>query len=199
MLLASNRFSQLQTTIPLALTAAVVLLAATTAHAITVEMSSSTAPVGGTGSFDVFCTGTAGDTADFYSFDIQLAAPPGITFTAADVDTADPYIFGSVQDPPLIQSLTGNSLEVADSDSPSFQTVSGSDAFGLAHITYSVSLAATPATYIVSSPSSSIVAVAPSIGLDLFGTITVTVPEPATFALLAIAATNLLTRRRRRG
>jgi hypothetical protein len=194
--------SQLSVVRPLipTITAAFLLFAAIPTSAVTIQLLNSTAPAGGSGSFDVVCIGDTGLTADFSSFDMQIDAPPDITFTTANINTAAPYIFGSVQSPPFVKSLTAISLEVADSDVPVSQLVSGGQTFGFVHVDYSVASGTPAGPLPIGIQNSSFVLSGGddfSYTLDPNGQITVTVPEPIGLSILPLATLGLLARKRR--
>jgi hypothetical protein len=181
---------------------AILLSMATATRAIDIVGQNSTAPAGGTGSFDVNCLGTA-DPADVDGFSIEITVPTDITITSTSVDTADPYIFGSLQSPPFVQSMTSNSITVGDAFSNffSFTSVIEPDAFGLVDVDYSVAPGTLAGIYAVDYPMTTFDyanGVIGEFGFPNPSTITVTVPEPATLTMVPLAGTALLSRRRGR-
>src|ERR1700728_69917 len=181
---------------------ALLLSAATSARAMNIVEPISTAPAGGTGSFEVDCVGTS-QPAWLDGFSLDITVPTGITITSADIDTADPYVFGSVQSPPFVQSMTSDSVEVADSFPYylDYTAVDNGDAFGLVNVYYSVAPTALPGSYFVAYPSTTFgfaYGVIGTISIPSSSTITVTVPEPATLGMLPLAGMALRPRRGRR-
>jgi hypothetical protein len=179
---------------------AILLSMTAAARAMTIVWQDSIAPAGGTGSFDVDCFGDSQPSL-LYGFLLEIIVPAGITITSADVDTADPYIFGALQSPPFVQSMTSDSVEVADSyvGYSNSTIVSDGDAFGLAHIDYSVAPGTLAGPYFVNYPTESLVFSFGDISFQVGNTITVTVPEPVTMGMLPLGGMALLGRRGRRG
>jgi hypothetical protein len=174
----------------------------TAARAISIVEQNSTAVAGGTGSFEVDCFGTSEPTL-LNGFSFEIVVPTDITITSADIDTAEPYIFGSVQSPPFVQSMTSGTVMVADSfpNFSSFTAVGEGEAFGMVHVDYSVAPGTPSGPYLVNYPKSSFDFAQGVIGMfsnPSLSTITVAVPEPATLGMLAVAGVGLLSRRARR-
>ena len=175
-----------------------------------VEVQDSTAAAGGTGAFDVMLHDTGG-TFNVSGFQVQLSVPggSGIQFTSVDTSTSTPYIFGTLQSPPLSFDLFPNTTFTAsDSDftPPFFTTLFAGDIFGLVHVNYSVA-SGTPASDVLVSivpagtmlfddntPIPNPIAYTPVNGtIHLRG-----VPEPSAMLLMAIGGAALLAHRRRR-
>lgn len=166
---------------------------------LVVQVRDSTAPIGGTGSFDVVLADTGG-TYQVGGFGIQVSVPgaSGVLFTSVDGNTdavLAPYIFGTVQVPPLsLDSFPTNEFSALDSLAPGTVTLNAGDIFGLAHVTYSID-----PTAAIGPVSVSLIAngtdVTDGAGNSLVptlrgGTILITraVPEPAAIAMMAQAA-----------
>jgi hypothetical protein len=205
----------------IALFAALLLFTAPTpARAgLVLQVENSSAPPGGTGSFDVILSDTAGTFA-VSGFQVELSVPgaSGVHFSGVDTSTTTaPYLFGTLQTPPLsFDTFPNTTFTASDSDAtpPFFVTLNPGDEFGLAHVTYTVDTGTTLGTLV---PVSIVTG-----GTFLFdnttpipnsipytpvnGTITVTVstiPEPSTVVTAAIGGTCFLAvswlRARRRG
>src|SRR4051794_6464344 len=71
--------------------------------ALILTVANSTALTGGTGSFDVVLSSTSGTFAvSGFAVELSVSGASGVRFTAANVNTtAAPYIFGTLQSPPL--------------------------------------------------------------------------------------------------
>jgi hypothetical protein len=167
---------------------------------IVVTVGSSSAPVGGTGSFDVNISNIGG-TSPFqvsgFSVELMIAASSGITFSSADVNTTSPYIFGTLQTPPLTSNSFPNTDVIAtdtSQTSPFFTTLNVGDQFGLVHVSYAVASNATTGPFTVSilgiGTTSQILDVSGNLipFTPTNGTITLTaVPEPSSLLLLSTA------------
>jgi hypothetical protein len=84
--------------------------------------------------------GSATDVSGF-SIELSVSAGSGITFTSADTNTSAPYIFGTLQAPPLVfDSFPNHSFTASDSSqSPPFVvTLNPGDTVGLEHVSYFV-------------------------------------------------------------
>jgi hypothetical protein len=191
----------LSTALSLCLTALFLCCAPGLAQAdIVVTVGSSSAPVGGTGSFDVDISNIGGSSSfqvAGFSVELMVASSSGITFTSADVNTTSPYIFGTLQTPPLTSNSFPNTDFIATDSSqtsPFFTTLNVGDQFGLVHVSYAVASNATTGPFTVSILGLG----ATSEFLDLGGntipftptngTITLTaVPEPSSLLLLSTA------------
>jgi hypothetical protein len=113
-----------------------------------IGVESATFTPGATGAFDVYLVNN--DTNPYYvaSDVVQVftAGLTGVTFTDANIFTADPYIYitsGTIGPPsvPLaVTSLPGTSVTVSDSEfgAPYYREVDPGATFGLAHVSYSV-------------------------------------------------------------
>ena len=181
---------------------------------LVVTVVSSSALAGGVGSFDVNLSNIGGTTSyEVSGFSVELSVPAGsgITFTGANVSTALPYLFGTLQTPPLTFSTFPNTDFIAGDSSqtsPFYTTLSpGGGSFGLEHVSYAVApgTALGPVTVSIVGLGSTTEILAidgtPFPSSSVNGTITVTsVPEPSSLFLLSaglIAASLAVGRRRR--
>jgi hypothetical protein len=104
----------------------------------------STASPGGSGSFDVILANIGGTTSyqvSIFSVELSVAGSSGVNFLDAEVNTAAPYIFGTLQSPPLsFGPFPSQDFVASDSSmtSPFFTTLNVGDVYGLEHVTYSV-------------------------------------------------------------
>ena len=179
--------------------AAVLLGGITSARAsVIMEITNSSAGAGGTGSFDVALSDTGG-TLQVGGFSAELSVPgaSGVKFTGVNTSTAaaTPYIFGTLQTPPLsFDTFPNTSFTASDTDAtaPGFVTLNPGDLVGLAHVSYSVAAGTAPGPVTVSfvGPGTSLSDV--NGGAIAFtttnGTITVAqaVPEPSSLLLASI-------------
>jgi hypothetical protein len=175
------------------------------------QVLNSTAPSGGTGSFDVILKEVSGGPDGVSTDNVALSIPSGtgVSFTGADGNTngiSEPYIYGAVLSSPFSSPGFPNvAFQAGDSTLTTlpFQvTINSGDVFGLAHVTYAVAPGTAAKVVNVSLGSNCSLEDVSSIA-DSFtktnGTITVTaVPEPASAGLLAVGGAVLLQRRRRR-
>ena len=180
--------------------------------ALTIEVEPSTAAPGSTGSFDVILADSGG-TFNVASFSVELSinGASGVTFSAVDATTtAAPYLFGTIQNPPLSFDTFPNNADFTASDSynpaPGFVTLNTNDRFGLVHVTYEVAPGTQPGTVVPVSftPGGNTDLSTVTGGAILFatadGTITVaTVPEPGSAVLLGLGSLILFAGLRRRG
>ena len=110
---------------------------------LVVTVLSSSAPVGGTGSFDVNLSNNGATSVDVSGFSVELSVPggSGVSFTAVDVNTTATYLFGTLQTPPLtFDTFPTTDLTASDfSGTPPYvTTLQPNDTFGLEHVSYSV-------------------------------------------------------------
>jgi hypothetical protein len=112
---------------------------------LVVTVLSSSATVGGTGSFDVDLTNNSASTSyDVSGFSVELSVggSSGVTFTGASVSTTANYLFGTLQSPPLtFNTFPTTDFVASDSSmtSPYVTEVDPGATFGLEHVTFSVS------------------------------------------------------------
>jgi PEP-CTERM motif-containing protein len=180
------------------------------------QVENASAQAGGTGSFDVVLSATAGSfPVAGFSVELSVAPTSGISFTTVSVDTTTaPYIFTTLQSPPLtFASFPTNDFIGSDSymSSPGYVTLSAPPTVtvGLEHVAFAVA-AGTPSGDV---PVSILIGDTTQI-LDnngnllpfasVNGTITVTgsaVPEPASLVMgligMALAGGAVVLRRRR--
>jgi PEP-CTERM motif len=165
-------------------------------------VENSTAPVGGTGSFDVLLLSTL-ETFGVGGFSVELSVPAasGVTFTAVDTNTtAALYLFGTLQSPPFSFSTFPTTDFIAsdlDASAPGFVNVTPAGPFGLEHVTYSVTPGSAPGPVTVSivglsggAPTTLISDVGGGAipFTPVNGTITITaVPEPSSLWLMSVA------------
>jgi hypothetical protein len=177
------------------------------------QVSDSTALVGGTGSFEVSLTSTGGsfDVAGF-SFELSVLGASGVTFTGVDTSTViNPYIFGTFQSPPpfSFDTFPNTSFTASDVDFalPGFTTLNSGDTFALGRVTYQIAANATPGPATVSfldlgvATSLSDVTGASIAFTTSNGTIDIRpngVPEPSTLLVTAIGMSSAWVFRRRR-
>jgi hypothetical protein len=167
---------------------------------IVVTVGSSSAPIGGTGSFDVNINNIGGSSSfqvSGFSVELMVAASSGITFKSADVSTTSGYIFGTLQAPPITFSGFPNTDFIASDSSqtsPFFTTLNVGDHFGLLHVSYSVASSATTGPFTVSILGIGTTSQILDLSGNLIpftptnGTITLTaVPEPSSLLLLSTA------------
>jgi hypothetical protein len=167
---------------------------------IVVTVESSSAPIGGTGSFDVNISNIGGSSSfqvAGFSVELMVASSSGITFKGADVNTTSAYIFGTLQTPPLTSNGFPNTDFIATDSSqtsPFFTTLNVGDQFGLVHVSYSVASNATTGSFTVSILGIGTTSEILDLSGNLIpftptnGTITVTaVPEPSSLLLLSTA------------
>ncbi len=189
----------------LSLAAMLIGLGPTLAKADLILMSlDSTAPVSGTGSFDVALANIGGTTViNVSAFSVELSLPDssGVSFTGVNTNTAasNPYIFGTLQSPPLtFNSFPTTNFIVSDSSAtpPFFVSLNPGDLYGLEHVTYAVAPGASPGPVTVSilgigsttqilDVTGNLISFTPT-----NGTITVVataVPEPSSFFLSTTA------------
>jgi hypothetical protein len=173
---------------------------------LVLKIENSSAPPGGTGSFDVVLSDTTGTFA-VSGFQVELSVPgaSGVHFSGVDTSTTTaPYLFGTLQTPPLsFDSFPNTSFTASDSDAtpPFFVTLNTGNEFGLVHVSYKVDAGTTLGTLVPVSIVTS--------GTFLFdnatpipnsipytpvnGTVTVSaVPEPSTVVTAAIGGTCFL-------
>jgi hypothetical protein len=171
------------------------------------QVLNSTAPSGGSGSFDVVFNETSGGadggSTAVGAFEVELLAPSGISFTGTGTNTSSAgYIFGGLQTPPFTTNSFPNSDFTAsdiDQTLPYEVDLNSGDEFGAEHVTYSVAKGTAAKVLTVNFGANTGVddAVGPIDFTAVTGTITVTaVPEPAGIGLLAAAGGMLLRRRR---
>jgi hypothetical protein len=114
-----------------------------------ITVNNSSAPVGGTGSFDVVLqnTGASAINVAGFAFELSVTGSP-IQFTNATTNTVPAYIFGTLQTPPFTNPVfPPNNQHFVASDiifSPSSVPVGANTTVGLGFVTYSVSASATP-------------------------------------------------------
>jgi hypothetical protein len=179
---------------------------------VLIAQDSATQP-GGTGAFDVILDNEASSTQSVtvggFSVDLKLANTNAVMFTAINTNTTLPYIFTSSGSFGFIGAVTGGGIEATGNDlaTPPADgvTLAPGTSFGLAHILYRVAANAggTVPVPFVSINAGTSLADAAGQPITSFvtrnGVITV-VPEPASFALLALgfAASMAAVRLRRR-
>lgn len=176
---------------------------------LTIQVLDSSAPAGGTGSFDVVLINTdaAGTTPySVNSFSVEVSVPggSGVSFTAADTGTtAAPYIFGTLQTPPFtFDTFPTQDVTVSDFAAPgSAMLVNPGDEFGLGHFTYSLTAGFTGPVTVTLGGGTSLTD--PNANAITFvsgnGTIsTRPVPEPSTLMMAALGGSMLLGYARRR-
>jgi hypothetical protein len=187
----------------IALTLAVLWLGAAPTRAfagLVLTVESSSAPVGGAGSFDVLLSDTGGSfQIAGFSVELAVATSSGVEFTAANTNTTmDPYIFGTLQSPPFyfntfpIQDFIASDFLLS---LPGYVTLTAGEVVGLEHVTYSVAAGTAPGPVSVTIQN---IGAGTSLadvngGLISFtptnGTITVTpasVPEPSSIVAWAL-------------
>ncbi len=207
---------QVSSTTTIARLAAVAVLALAVSAAparadLTISVLDSTVSAGGTGSFDVVLQDTGG-TFQVGGFQIELAvgAGSGLTFTAADTNTLEPYIFGTYQSAPFPfapNPFPNMDFVAGDTDmtAPGFVTLNPGDVLGLAHVSFAVAAGTPPGGIDVmlvgANTGLNDVTGAPVPAGTADGTVTVAaVPEPSALALGSVGGALLLAfgRRRRR-
>lgn len=179
--------------------------------ALIVQVQNSIASPGGTGSFDVTLADTAGTFAvSGFQVKLSVLGVSGVQFTGVNGSTtAAPYLFGTVQFPPLsFDTFPNTTFTASDSDAtpPFFVTLTAGQTFGLEHVTYSVAAGTSPGPVPVSivtggtmlfdnaTPIPNTIPYTP-----VNGTITVTaVPEPSSLVLCGLGAVALAGYARRR-
>jgi hypothetical protein len=183
---------------------------------LSVTVQSSSAPVGGVGSFDVDLGNIGGMTSynvSGFSVELSVSAGSGVSFTDANVSTTTaPYIFGTLQTPPLV-SMTfpfpNTDFIASDSSAtaPFFTTLMPGETFGLEHVSYSVAPGAALGPVTVSLVGLGTTTQILDLNGNLLpftpanGTITITtaVPEPSSLRLwssaLFVASMTMLARR----
>jgi hypothetical protein len=110
------------------------------------QVLDSSAVSGGSGSFDVVFEETNGGTDAITSHTVELSilSSAGITFTGANTNTdaiAEPYIYGSLQNPPFTTaSFPNTQFDASDTfvNAPFQAVLNDGDVAGAAHITYAV-------------------------------------------------------------
>jgi hypothetical protein len=111
---------------------------------LNLSVLNSTATAGGSGSFDVILANIGGSTSyqvGGFSVELSVASSSGVNFQAANVNTSNPYIFGTLQSPPLsFGPFPGQDFIASDSSmtSPFYTTLNVGGVYGLEHVTYSV-------------------------------------------------------------
>jgi hypothetical protein len=138
-----------------------------------------------------------------FSVEVTVPFASKVTFTNADVNTANPYIFGTLQSPPLsFNGFPNIDLTVSDTSAtvPGYKTLNPGDIFGLAHVTYAVAgnapigpvtVSIVPAGTSLSDDSANAIAFTPA-----NGTITISsVPEPSPLLLALVTAAGVLSTR----
>jgi len=141
-----------------ALIAVVLALVPTPVSAgLVLQVENASAQAGGTGSFDVVLAATSGSFAvSAFSVELSVDSGSGVTFTGASVNTtSEPYIFTTLQAPPLtFGSFPTFDFTASDSDmtSPGYVTLSaaGTAILGVENVTFDVT-PGTPAGPIVVS------------------------------------------------
>ena len=90
---------------------------------------------------DLLDTGGTFDVAGF-SFELSVPSGSGVTFTGVNTGTTSaPYIYGTLQSPPLSFDTFPNTDFTASNSSmtaPGFTTITTGMTFGLGHISYAV-------------------------------------------------------------
>jgi len=182
---------------------------------LVVQVLSSSAPVGGTGSFDVDLSNIGGSTSygvSGFSVELSVSTGSGVSFAGANVNTSAPYIFGTLQSPPLARStFPSHDFIAADSSltAPYFTTLNPGSTFGLEHVSYSVAPGTKLGPVGVSIMGLGTTTEMTDINASLFSTTSVNgtisiasgVPEPSSLLLLSsaviMASMTVLARRRR--
>ena len=197
---------------------AALLLAALSGQAcagLITTVLNSTAPAGGSGSFDVTLTNSGATGVDIGDFQVELSLPggSGVLFLNATRGTALPYIFAAAPGPGNLNSDPLNPFPntgFIGGDTyfalPGFATIGGGVTLGLMHVTYKVN-GATPAGSVPVSlipfdnigPGGTFVNDGANPVTLVNGTITITatqpVPEPSTILLMGIGGGLLFLRR----
>lgn len=179
-----------------------------------VGIGTTSAPAGGSGFFDIWLSNTGAVDLGIAAFDVEVnvATNAGLAFTGGDDATTDPYIFGTLQNGPLVDpanplnppTVTYNLI--ASDFMLSNATIGAGQTVGLARVTFSLApWAAGPITVNFGATNfldaSSATLVPDSLQAGVVTAIS-SVPEidPAglgTVAAMVAAAAGLVDRRRR--
>lgn len=111
-----------------------------------VGIGTTSAPAGGSGFFDIWLSNTGASDLDIAAFDVEVnvATNAGLAFTGGDDATTDPYIFGTLQNGPLVDpanplnppTVTYNLI--ASDFMLSGATVGAGQTVGLARVSFSL-------------------------------------------------------------